>query len=200
MDIDSILAKRHDNGADFWATPDGRVYVGNPYSTISSLCMLHELGVTSDHEAVAGGIDLVLDRVRPDGRIRLAPKGPLYPCYTAEAARTLCRFGLVDDAALAGTLGYLLESTHEGGGWRCSFSRFGKGPETECANPGATLNVLDVLRFVPALRDGDEGVDRAVDFLLELYRSGRIMWAHWWPTWAVCRFDPSTGQLIGMDR
>jgi hypothetical protein len=44
-DIDSILARRNDNGADFWATPDGRIYVGNPYSTIASLCMLHELGV-----------------------------------------------------------------------------------------------------------------------------------------------------------
>ena len=38
-DIDTILGHRPDNGADHWATPDGRIYVGNPYSTIASLCM-----------------------------------------------------------------------------------------------------------------------------------------------------------------
>jgi len=88
-DIDSILARRNDNDTDFWATPDGRIYVGNPYSTISSLCMLHELGVGQDHEAVAGGVATIVEASRHDGRIRVAPKAPLYPCYTAEAARTL---------------------------------------------------------------------------------------------------------------
>ena len=35
-DIEEILSRRHDNGADYWATPDGRIYVGNPFSTIGS--------------------------------------------------------------------------------------------------------------------------------------------------------------------
>ena len=84
-DIDTILGHRHDNGADHWATPDGRIYVGNPYSTIASLCMLNELGVEQDHEAVAGGVTAIINASRLDGRIRVAPKAPLYPCYTAEA-------------------------------------------------------------------------------------------------------------------
>lgn len=92
-DIDAILAKRHDNGGDFWASADHRLYVGSPFSTLSSLSMLHELGLTSSHEAVRGGIDLVWEAWRDDGKIRLAPKAPLYPCYTAEAARVLCRYG-----------------------------------------------------------------------------------------------------------
>lgn len=79
-DIDAILAKRHDNGGDFWATPDRRIYVGSPFSTLSSLVMLHELGVKPSHEAVRGGLDLVWNAWRDDGRIRLAPKAPLYPC------------------------------------------------------------------------------------------------------------------------
>lgn len=54
---------------------------------------------------------------------------------TAEAARTLCRFG--------------------------------KGPETQCANPGATLYILDLLRHDPSLRAGVAAVDSAVEFSLD---------------------------------
>lgn len=167
-DIDAILAKRHDNGEDFWATPDGRIYVGSPFSTLSSLVMLHELGVARSHEAVQGGLDLVLAAWRDDGRIRLAAKAPLYPCYTAEAARVLCRYGYADDQRLQLTAAYLLESAHDSGGWRCNFTRFGRGPETECANPGATLFVLDVLRSTGHI-DVGRVVDDAVASLL----------AHW---------------------
>ena len=99
-DIEEILSRRRDNGADYWATPDGRIYVGNPFSTIGCLSLLHELGLTSDHEAVCGGLDLILDVCREDGRIRVAPQSPMYPCYTAEAARVLCRYGLTNHAAV----------------------------------------------------------------------------------------------------
>jgi len=167
-DVDAILAKRHANGGDFWASTDGRIYVGNPFSTLSSLGMLHELGVTESHEAVRGGLDLVLESWRDDGRIRLAPKAPLYPCYTAEAARVLGRFGYAGDKRVQRTVSYFLESAHDSGGWRCNFTRLGRGPETECANPGATLLVLDVLRCTGHTDAGDV-VDCAVESLL----------AHW---------------------
>lgn len=166
-DIEAILARRHDNGHDYWATEDGRIYVGNPFSTLASLNMLHELGVERDHEAVAGGLQLILQASREDGRIKLGPKTPMYPCYTAEAARILCRFGFADHEVLHRTVDYLTESTHEGRGWRCSFSKFGKGPETEHANPGASLYALDVLRFYPVFREGSEVADSAVAFLLD---------------------------------
>lgn len=166
-DIEAILARRHDNGADYWASPEGKVYVGNPFSTIGCLGMLHELGLGSDHEAVAGSLELLLDACRDDGRIRLGPKTPMYPCYTAEAARMLCRFGLADDRRVRRTIGYLLEGVHPSGGWRCNFTRFGKGRETEVANPGATLMVLDALRFVERFPVGSEIADGAVDFLLD---------------------------------
>ena len=128
-DIEAILARRHDNGADFWATPEGKIYVGNPFSSITSLSMLHELDVPPEHEAVSGGLELILAACRDDGRIRVGPKSPIYPCYTAEAARTLCRFGLIEHEGVRRTAEYLLGATHESGGWRCSFSRFGKRPE-----------------------------------------------------------------------
>ena len=168
-DVLLVLSHRHDNGADFWATPDDRIYVGNPFSTISSLGILHELGVGQGHEAVEGGLGLILACCRADGRIQVAPKARLYPCYTAEAARTLCRFGLSDHESVRRTVSYLLDNAYETGGWRCSFTRFGRGPETECSSPGATLRALDVIRFLPQYRDDVDPIDRAVESLL----------AHW---------------------
>ncbi len=168
-DVDLVLARRHDNDGDHWASADGRIYVGNPFSTIGALGMLHELGVKADHEAVAGALDLLLDAIRDDGRVQVAPKAPMYPCYTAEAARMLCRFGLARRAPVKRVVERLLDDVHETGGWRCNFTKLGKGPGTELANPGATLYVLDALRFVKPLREGDARVDAAVDSLL----------AHW---------------------
>jgi len=179
-DVEAILAPRHHNGGDYWATPDGRIYKGNPFSTLSSLGMLHELGVGRDHEAVEGGLELVLDACREDGRVRVAPRAPLYPCYAAEATRILCRFGLEDHDAVGRTVSYLLENAHETGGWRCNFTRFGKGPETEYANPGATVYALDVLRFFPGYRQGAEVVDAAVESLLDHWETREpIGPCHW---------------------
>jgi len=174
-DIEMVLSKRYDNGADFWGTPDGRIYVGNPFSTITSLSLLHELRLNADHEAVAGGLELILSAIRDDGRIRVAPKAPLYPCYTAEALRTVCRYGLAVHPSVRRCLDYLLSAAHSDGGWRCTFSRFGKGPETACASPGATLYALDALRFLPPSPERSEATDEAVDFLLTHWTTrGRI--------------------------
>lgn len=178
--IETILEHRHDNGGDYWATPDNRIYKGNPFSTIGSLGMLHELGIDANHEAIQGALRLILKAIRDDGRIRVAPKAPLYPCYTAEAARMLCRFGLSDSDEIQPVIAYFLANSHETGGWRCSFSKFGKGPETENANPGATLYVLDVLRFYPEYRQGNDIVDAAVEFLLSHWETKEPLGpCHW---------------------
>jgi hypothetical protein len=56
-----ILATRHANGADHWETPDGRIGVGSPFSTLESLLILSELGVPRSHESVKGAAKRVLD-------------------------------------------------------------------------------------------------------------------------------------------
>jgi len=165
-DIDAILARRHDNGADFWATSDGRLAVGDPFSTLTSLMVLHELKVPRTHEAVHGALDLVRGAWRADGRFRLAPGGAIYPCATAAAARVLCRFGHARDARMAQTLAHFFDTQHEDGGWRCNKFPFGRGPETRFSNPGVTLGVLDVFRFTEHLNT-NQALDRAVDSLLE---------------------------------
>jgi len=165
-DVEAVLARRHDNGSDYWATPHGRLGVGEPFSTITSLLVLHELGVARTHEAVRGALDLLLGAWREDGRYRLAPSGAIYPCQTAAAARVLCRFGYPADPKMARTLGHFLESQHDDGGWRCSKFPYGRGPETEFSNPGVTLSVLDVFRFAEDAKR-DPRLDRAVESLLD---------------------------------
>jgi hypothetical protein len=165
-DVEAVLARRHDNGADFWASADGRLAVGEPFSTLTSLLVLHELKVARTHEAVRGALELVLGAQRHDGRYRLAPSGTLYPCSTAAAARVLCRFGYARDRRLQQTLDHLLETQYEDGGWRCNKFSYGRGPETAFSNPGVTLWVLDVFRFTDHVNK-DPALDRAVDSLLD---------------------------------
>lgn len=165
-DVEAVLARRHDNGADFWASADGRLSVGDPFSTLTSLLVLHELKVARTHEAVRGALQLILGAQRDDGRYRLAPGGSLYPCATAAAARVLCRFGQARDHRLQQTLVHLLETRHDDGGWRCNKFSYGRGPETEFSNPGVTLSVLDVFRFTDHLNKNPD-LDRAVDSLLD---------------------------------
>ena len=165
-DIEAVLARRHDNGADFWASADGRLCIGEPFSTLTSLLVLHELKVPRTHEAVRGALQLVRGSQRDDGRYRLAPGGTLYPCSTAAAARLLCRFGHARDRRMQQTLVHLLETQYGDGGWRCNKFSYGRGPETEFSNPGVTLSVLDVFRFTDHVNK-NPALDRAVGSLLD---------------------------------
>jgi len=173
-DLEAVLARRRDNGGDYWASADGRLAVGAPFSTLTSLLILHELRVAHTHEAVGGALQLILQAWRQDGRFRLAPTGTLYPCCTAEAARVLCRFGYARDRRLQETFAHLLETQHQDGGWRCNKFFFRRGPETEFSNPGVTLLALDAFRFTEHLNQ-NSGLDLAVESLLDHWVVSRPM-------------------------
>ncbi len=164
-DIDIVLSHRHDNGDDFWATEDNRIGVGDPFGTMTSLVILHELGLGPEHEAVRGALERVLRNWQEDGRFRVSP-GTIYPCHTAVASRAVCRYGCADDERLRKTFRYLLEDRYEDGGWRCRKFSGGRGPETDFSNPGVTLFALDALRFSPYLNRGED-LDSAVETLLD---------------------------------
>lgn len=164
-DLERILATRHDNGADYWATPDGRIGKGGPFSTLEALLILSELGVPPSHEAVRGAAAAVLAAGRQDGRVRVAPKSTLYPCHTAIAAAALCRSGYGRDARVQAMLDYLLANRYRDGGWRCNKFSGGRGPETECSNPGVTLYALDAFRAA-GLHEQPAALDPAVETLL----------------------------------
>ena len=88
-DLNQVLAKRYDNGADYWTTSDGRIGVGGPFSTLEALLILSELRVPRSHEAVKGAAKYVINVCEEDGRVRVAPKGAIYPCHTAIADAAL---------------------------------------------------------------------------------------------------------------
>jgi len=165
-DIEAIVAKRHDNGGDYWATHDGRVGVGSPFSTLECVLMLSDLGMNRSDPVLKRASNLILNCWRDDGRFRLAPKASIYPCHTAGAARVLCRLGYAQDRRLQRTFEHLLATVHVDGGWRCRTFKYGRGPETEFSNPGPTLDALDAFRFTKHA-NREQILDKAVEFLLD---------------------------------
>lgn len=165
-DLEKILATRHDNGADFWATPDGRIGIEKPISTLTALLIMSELKVDKSHEALQGAAELVLQAIRDDGRVRISPKGSIYPCQMALAAAALYRNGYAGDERVKKVLEYLLSNRFEDGGWRCSKFLFGRGPETDFSNPGVTLLALDAFRCA-GMNEGPHDLDQAVETLLD---------------------------------
>ena len=164
-DLEMLLDTRYDNGADFWATPDGRLGIEKPFSTLSALLIMSELKVKKSHEALHGAAELVLQSIRDDGRLQIAPKGALYPCHTALAAAALCRNGYSADLRVKKVLAYLLSNRYLDRGWRCNKFSYGRGPETEFSNPGVTLVALDAFRSAGMHLENKE-LDDAVETLL----------------------------------
>src|SRR3990170_4541552 len=100
FDVEVILAKRHDNGGDLWATADGRLGVGSPFSTLDCALMLSEVGMDPFDPLLKKTGELIISSWREDGRFRLAPKGAIYPCHTIAAASILCHLGYASDSRL----------------------------------------------------------------------------------------------------
>ena len=165
-DIEEILLHRHDNGGDYWATPDKRLLKGAPFTTIESPLYLLELGVSADDPIMKETANLIFSTWKEDGRFKIFPTGSIYPCQTAESARTLCYMGYANDSRIETTFQHLLNTQHTDGGWRCNKFSFGHGPETEYSNPHPTLIALDVFRFSHYLNN-EPALDKAVDFLLD---------------------------------
>jgi hypothetical protein len=165
-DVDAILAKRYDNGADYWTTPDRRLLKGGPFSTLECAFMLLELGMEPSDLLLKETADLFFSSWREDGRFKLSPQGAIYPCYTINATNVLCHLGYAADSRLQRTIDHLLEIQHSDGGWRCNKFSFGRGPETEFSNPGPTLAALNAFRFTDLLNK-EPALDRAVEFLLD---------------------------------
>ena len=165
-DVAAILARRHDNGADHWTTPDRKLAKGGPFSTLGAVQLLAELEVQPSHPDLAAAIELIWEAWREDGRFRVSPSGAIYPCQTAHAASTLARLGLAGDPRLGVTFRHLLAIQFGDGGWRCAKFSYGRGPETEFSNPGPTLIALDAFRHTP-LANRSAALELAVEFLLD---------------------------------
>ncbi|WP_434509757.1 prenyltransferase [Desulfitobacterium sp. AusDCA] len=164
-DVEAILARRYDNGADYWTTSDKRLCKGSPFSALNCGYLLTELGMEPSDLLLKGIANLFLSSWRTDGRFKLSPQGAIYPCHTINAANLLCHLGYAADARLQKTFDYLLEIQHSDGGWRCNKFSFGRGSETEFSNPGPTLTALNAFQFTNLLNQ-EPALDHAVEFLL----------------------------------
>lgn len=169
-DVQAILARRRHNGADCWATADGRVGKGTPFSTFDCALMLTELGVSRSDPVLRKTANVLLGAWQEDGRFRVAPKGTIYPCHTATAARMLCRLGFAKDRRLKKTFEHLFDIQHTDSGWRCNTVKLGRSAKNDASNPGPTLEALDGFRFTPFLNT-DKRLDRGVRFLLDHWNS-----------------------------
>ncbi|MEL7610711.1 MAG: prenyltransferase [Bacillota bacterium] len=167
-DIDAILARRYDNGWDYWTTPDKRLIKGTPFSALESALLLIELGIEPSEPVLQAVAELLFGAWREDGRFKLYPDGAIYPCHTINAVNALCRLGYASDPRLLKTFEHLLQSQYGDSGWRCNKFSFGRGPETEFSNPGPTLTALNAFRFTEYL-NREPALDRAVEFLLGHY-------------------------------
>ncbi len=165
-DIELIMSHRHDNGSDYWATPDLRLIKGAPWSTLECASFLLELGMEPSDPVLQKTAELIFSTWQEDGRFRLYPKGTIYPCQTIHAARVLAHMGYADDERIQKTMQHLLDTQQLDGGWRCNKFSYGRGPETEYSNPHPTLLALDLFRFN---HDGriKPSLERAVEFLLD---------------------------------
>lgn len=165
-DVEAILSRRHDNGADYWTTPDKRLIKGAPFTTLECVHYLLELGMEPTDPLLTAVAELIFSAWKEDGRFKLYPTGSVYPCQVAQAVLALCRLGYAGDARVLKTFEYLLDIQYQDGGWRCNKFFFGHGPETEYSNPYPTLIVLDAFRYTQSL-NREPALDRAVEFLLE---------------------------------
>lgn len=164
-DVEEILSHRQDNGGDCWTTPDHRLLKGSPFNMLECMTYLMELGMEPADPVLQVCFDLLFSTWKKDGRFKLYPKGGIFPCQTAFAARVLCTGGYATDARVQATLRHLLDTRYTDGGWRCNKFYFGRGPETEHANPHPTLMALDAFRLA-GLADKETSLDTAVEFLL----------------------------------
>ncbi len=171
-DIDAILSHRHDNGADFWTTPDKRLIKGAPFSTLESAHYLLELGMAPAEPVLKETAELIFSIWQENGSFRVYPQGAIYPCHTVNAANVLCHMGYAADARLQKTFQHLLDTQYTDGGWRCNKFSFGRGPETEYSNPHPTLTALNAFRFSHFLNK-EPALDKTVDFLLEHWTTRR---------------------------
>ena len=164
-DIKQIISHIHDNGSDFWTTPDKRLLKGGAFSAYSSAMLLLELGMPSSDPLLQGVADLFLGTWKEDGRFKLYPTGGILPCQTAYALVLLCHMGYQNDQRIQKTFQHFLTTPYNDGGWRCNKFFYGRGPETEFSNPLPTLKVLDAFRFSDYLNN-EPLLDNAVEFLL----------------------------------
>ncbi|MFD2304899.1 prenyltransferase [Enterococcus termitis] len=165
-DSQKILSYQQANGGEFWATADGNLLKGAPFTTIESPVYLLDLGMSKDDSIMLKCQEKIFNTWMEDGRFRLIPKGTIYPCQTVRALNTLCKMGATSDERLQRTFDYLIDTQEADGGWKCQKYSFGRGAETNYSTPMTTLIALDCFRHLDT-KAYEQKLNNAVEFLLQ---------------------------------
>jgi hypothetical protein len=167
-DIEAIFDRQNDNGGLFWSRADGNIYAPNGSSTLDTLLVLGEMGLTiNDNQIIADAIDFVLAYQTPDGSFKYSPVSSKLPCITARIIAALCGVGMAGDIRIENGFRWLKSIQWNDGGWRCATVKLGKSPLTDASNPGTTLYVLDAFRFRKNSSNDIKQLNKGVDFLLQ---------------------------------
>jgi hypothetical protein len=166
-EIQSIFDRQYDNGGQFWSRIDGDIHAPFGYSTIDTLSVLGEIGLSiKDNETIQWAVDFVLSYQASDGSFKYSLTSSKLPCMTARIIAALMRLH-VSEVKIEKSYKWLLDTQCKDGGWRCATVKLGKSPLTDASNPGTTLYVLDSFRFRDNTQQDIENLDKGVEFLLQ---------------------------------
>ena len=167
-EIQQIINARNENGGPFWSRADGDIHAPNGSSTIDTIGVLGELGVTlPEYRALSKIPDFVFNYQTQEGGFKYSRTSGKFPCITGRVLAALGRIGSHKDKRTEAAYRHLLDIQWSDGGWRCKTAKLGKSPVTDASNPGTTLYVLDAFRFRSNSLATMNCLDSAVGFLLD---------------------------------
>lgn len=164
---DAIIERQNDNGGQFWSRADGNIYAPAGSSTIDTLYVLGEIGLSvNDSHVIAKAVDFVLTYQMQEGSFKHSLTSSKLPCLTARITAALGKLGITD-SRIEKSYQWLMSTQCIDGGWRCNTAKLGKSPLTDASNPGTTLYVLDAFRYRDNKPQDIDKLNQGVDFLLQ---------------------------------
>lgn len=168
FETEAVFNRHEDNGGPYWSRTDGDIHVPSGYSTIDTLFVLGELGLSEkDNSLIRKAVDFIFTYQSQEGCFKYSLKSSKLPCITARVIAALGRLGVQRDQGMEKGFTWLIDKQWEDGGWRCPTVKPGRSPLTDASNPGTTLYVLDAFRFRKNNSQELKKLDKGVDFLLQ---------------------------------
>jgi hypothetical protein len=188
-----LLAAQKPDG--YWVQRD--YYLPKYTGTFWTLCVLGDLGLTAEEEAIRRACVYMFTFQRENGafgrRRRVAGKGMVWdedagPCTQARIVRFLLQFGYGQDARTQAGIGWLLAAQREDGWWDCGAP----------GRPGCLRATHDVLRLAALAPEmaARPGIARAAERVCEVLGRQRLRKYHTGAAWEVLETPPFDLSLI----
>jgi hypothetical protein len=191
--VAELLAAQKPDG--YWVKRD--YYLPKHYGTFWTLCVLGDLGLTAEQEAIERACEYLFTFQRENGafcrRRRVAGKGLVWtddagPCTQARIVRFLIQFGYGDDARTRAGISWLLAVQREDGMWDC-------GSPTRPGCLRATHDVLRVAALDPETA-ARPSIARAAEHVCALLAGKRLSRYHTGASWTILQYPPFDLSLV----